>query len=213
MSKYKNVEMPQTSAAKEQLKPGTYTARIYQILDLGTQKSVFQGQETFKRKFRISFETPTQKTIFNEEKGEQPFSLSMEVNYLLTDQNSATQSWLTKIFTAVHNTNGKGRSIFDLLGGLLTIQVEQNEKGYSNITGVSPLHSEIDRNDKRLKPINEQKELYLDPEVFGDEEMQLINSLPNFIKDKINASPEFLACIEADDIDLEEEKSTPQMPF
>src|ERR1035437_939713 len=74
------------------MEEGSYPARIYQILHIGTV-SGFQGQ--MQNKARITFEFPTELAVFNAEKGEQPRVMSQD--YTLSFHEKAT---LTKVINA-----------------------------------------------------------------------------------------------------------------
>src|SRR5438552_3184662 len=59
----------------ELIPEGTYLARIYRFIHLGTQSGMWQGKETLQRKILIGMEFPDKKTVFKEENGEQPYTI------------------------------------------------------------------------------------------------------------------------------------------
>jgi hypothetical protein len=76
----------------EPITSGSYPARIYQLIELGTIVG-FQGQ--FQKKVRITFELPTEMMVFDEKKGEQPRVISQD--YTLSFNEKAS---LRKVITA-----------------------------------------------------------------------------------------------------------------
>jgi len=174
---------------------GTYLARIYQVIDLGTQETEYKGVESLNRKFKIDFELPTKKAIFNPEKGEQPFPLSDIINYRITISDSTNKAKLNSIIEACGMEAKKGFNIFDLLGKTCMISVDHytanNGKTYANISNYSGVADLIDVNDKKFAPINKQIEFYLDPEYFDG---KIFNNLPKWVKEKIEVTNEYKLC-------------------
>lgn len=58
--------------------PQTAIARCYSVIDIGTIMETFKDKTSKKRKIQISWEFPTLLAVFNEDKGEQPFSIHYE---------------------------------------------------------------------------------------------------------------------------------------
>lgn len=193
-----NVQIPVAqSTPSKQIENGSYTARIVHIIDLGTQKLEWQGQVKYQRQVRIVFETPDDKTVFSQEKGEQPYLLNKTVTFSISKPDTSVdkQSKLTLIVKAVL---GKTESvnIYDLLGKLCMIQTEISQKGYAEITGFSQLPKQLSKIAEAIPTINAHKALWLGNEQdsvgeFNDEEKTTFDSLPDFIKQKIIASPEY----------------------
>jgi len=53
----------------EPVEAGTYAARCYSMVYMGTIDEKFQGQEKTQKKVRLTFELPTELKVFKEEKG------------------------------------------------------------------------------------------------------------------------------------------------
>ena len=184
------VEAP-TSTSKEypKLPAGTYLARIIQIIDLGTQKNTFDETKADERKLRICFETVEELYEFSKEKGEQPYMLDKEVTYRVSDVkvDPTKISALTTILEAV-NGNRNDKNIFNLINKIVQVSVVENEKGYNKITGFSGLP-------KSLKNI--EYPVFGTAQIFFidnyEQTKSAFDSQPQFIKDKIMSSPEFLA--------------------
>lgn len=207
---------PVTESKSVQLPEGSYTARIFRIIDLGTQSTPF-GE---KRNIRIGFETPTKTHVWKEEKGEQPFAIDKEMALYLSAEGTEPDrlSTLSKVFKSATGSNGQGQDIFSLIGKMLTITISHKEskgKQYANITGFAPVNADVDTSQDKFKAYNK-------PTTFNAEDPspEVFESLPDFIKDKIKASPEFQASQRPEttkkDSDLPEidvEELTTQMPF
>jgi hypothetical protein len=152
----------------------------------------------FKRFFSISFEFPKIKHIFKEDKGEQPLARSKDFKFSFTSKDSSVKSALTELVEAVGDDPYKGGyNIFSLLGKTLQIKVEhkldKNEIERDRITGFSKLSDE-QKEMAELKPeiyaqVNESQYLYLEAGHFDE---NVFNSLPNWIKEKIQISKEYL---------------------
>lgn len=215
MSKYTAIPEETAKMPSIQIPDGTYTARIYKILDLGTQPNTFDETKPDQRRFMFYFETPTKKASFNADKGEQPFSLSKELTFTISGEDTPVdkQSTLSKIFKAIDGSNGKGKNIFSLIGQLLSIQTSINSKGYAQIVGFAPFNSDLDGKDKKFAQVNDSVELYLEPSVYGVEEHNLIESQPDFLKEKIKASPEYQICKEAFDKKVGVDVDSVNVPF
>ena len=220
MSQTIPVAIPQEakSTPTTQIPNGSYTARIYSIIDLGTQENTFDPAKPPKRQFRISFETPTKKAVFNPEKGEQPFVLHKEYAFTISrpDTPADKQSGLTKLYKATKGTLGQGENIFGLLGSLVSIQTEINQAGYATIISVNPVSSDLDPLDPKFNPVNPVNWLYLE----GEFNQEAFDSLPTFIQEKIVKSPEYALLaygptepVESDLPELDSEDLSVVMPY
>lgn len=69
-----------TKAAGERfLAPaGTFVARCYKMIHIGTITDQYQGQDRLVNKILIEWELPTELRVFNPERGQQPISVSKE---------------------------------------------------------------------------------------------------------------------------------------
>lgn len=174
----------------DRISDGSYLARIYQVIDMGTHESEWQGKVKSARKFAIRFETPTEMTVFKEEDGEQPFSLTTQVNLSITGKDSSMVSTLTKIISAVGDEPVNGYNIFDLVGKACMVDVKNessnNGKTYSNIKGFSPVPKLVDAS--KYPAVNEAKEFSLVEGMFDE---SVFETLGSWTKDKIAESPEY----------------------
>jgi len=172
---------------------GTHLARCYRIIDMGTQKTEFEGNVKLLPKVMIQFEVHGEDAEGNPiitGKGE-PMSISK--NYTLSLADKATlrkdlQTWRGKEFTA---DELRGFELKNILGAWAMISVVRkagnNGKEYTNIAGVMSVPSAIKKaglpqhhNDLKLFSIDEP-------------DMALFGTFSNSIKAKIEASPEWQA--------------------
>jgi hypothetical protein len=164
---------------------GTHVAICYQIIDLGTceQGGQFPGK---KRKIQFLFELPNEKTVFSEDKGEQPFycrnvyTLSMHEKSTLRKD---VQGWLGKNLT---DSEAKTFNIFKLLGQPCMISLVHVDKGgstYANINSISKLPKGL------TVPECYNPQLAFSP---IQPDMNAFNKLPTFIQDKIRQSDEWI---------------------
>jgi hypothetical protein len=165
---------------------GSYPARCYQIIDLGTteQGGNYPGK---KRKVQFLFELPTELAVFDEDKGKQPYyvrsiyTLSMNEKALLRRDISA---WMGKKIT---DEQAKKLDIFTLLGKTCMVNIAHVTKGentYANIISFAPLMKGYEC----PAPINEA--FTYTPTAH---DQATFAKLPEFIQDKIKESDEYIA--------------------
>jgi hypothetical protein len=165
---------------------GSYPARCYQIIDLGTteQGGNYPGK---KRKVQFLFELPTELAVFDEDKGKQPYyvrsiyTLSMNEKALLRRDLSA---WMGKKIT---DDQAKKLDIFTLLGKTCMVNIAHVTKGentYANIISFAPLMKGYEC----PAPINEA--FTYTPTAH---DQATFAKLPEFIQNKIKESDEYIA--------------------
>ena len=173
---------------RELIPTGNYPARIYEIIELGTVDSQWMGEPKKTHKIRIGFELPTEKRVFDETKGEQPMVISKEMALSFGDL-----AGLRKIIEAVEgrkitDAEAVNYDVLEILGKPLLVTVshsEPNEQGivYANATTFSPLIKGL-----TVEPlINKPRVL-----TYENWDENVYNSLPEFLKEKMNKTPEFL---------------------
>ena len=172
---------------KEVLQAGSYLARCYSIVDLWTQHNPLYNTDS--RKIRISWELPTELRTFTEEKGEQPLVLSKEFSLSLNEKANLRKFlawWRGKDLT---KEESQSFDITKLLGEpcILSIWLGENKEKeieYNTINSASPLM----KGQECPEQINESFELSL----YDDFSWEKFDSLPEFIKEKISKSTEFV---------------------
>lgn len=169
------------------IEPGSYVARVYQMIHIGTVEG-FQGKQ--QDKVRVTFELPTETHVFDESKGPQPRVISQE--FTLSFNEKAT---LTKLINAADPSALKigddgfleEFDVTSLVGKalLLTIANKPRKDGKGSFAcadGFTRLPKGMDCPPQ----VNPSKVLSYDN---WDEEF--FKNLPDFIREKIESSPEF----------------------
>lgn len=173
----------------EPIEAGTYAARCYSMVYMGTLEENFQGQQKLQKKVRLTFELPTELKVFKEENGEQPCALSKEFTLSMHEKSGLRkflQNWRGKAFT---EDEAKKFDITVLLGKPCMLSVihkvsTTSGKTYAEIGGVSTLMKGMTI-PEQINPTFEFSVLEWNTEKF--------EKLPQFIKDKILKSVEYQA--------------------
>jgi hypothetical protein len=172
----------------QSVKPGTYMARCYRMIELGTIKEEYNGEEKMLQKVMVSWELPTEKAIFDEAKGEEPYAVSKTYTLSMSEKANLRkdlESWRGKGFT---EEEAKRFDLTTLLGKscLLSIIHKPSKSNpgrtYTVISSISPLVKGMKCPDQ----INPTKVLSYD-----EFNWKLFDSLSDFTKDKIKSSIEF----------------------
>jgi hypothetical protein len=170
---------------RELLAEGTYPARIYEYIHLGTQKGEWEGRETNYYKIRFTFEFPTEKRTFTEEKGEQPMVMSFDATLSFNEKAN-----LRKIAEACYGKITDAEAVnFDvdtLIGKACLVSVAHKPPKdgivYSYISGFMPLMKGLSVEDQ----INPSKVL-----TFENWSEEVFATLPKFVQEKITSSKEY----------------------
>ena len=176
----------QSKKSIEIIPAGSYSARCYSMIHIGTIEETFNGETKERNKVRITWELPNELITFNEERGEQPRVIAKEFTLSLHEKSTLRaflESWRGKSFT---DKEANSFDITNLLGVpcLLSIthKTSGNGKTYANIASVSMLPKGMDCPEQ----INQNQEFTYDN--FKEE---LFDSFPDFIKEKIVMSKEY----------------------
>jgi len=175
----------------ERCPSGVFLARCYRILDIGTQKSSFQGVDKLLRQVVFSWEVHAQ--------NDEGRPLFTKDNRLFSIQEYYTLSWSEKsnLRKALQSWRGRPFSSeemqkFDLknvLGAwcMLNIIDKQRDNGgvISKVGSISPVPPMIRQNGLPEKR-NKDQLFSLD-----DPDMEIFESLSDSLKEKIRNSPEW----------------------
>lgn len=185
----------------EPIPAGTYLARCYSMVQIGTVEEEFQGLKKWVNKVRITWELPTELKVFNPDKGEQPQAISKEFSLSMHEKSSLRAfltSWRGKGFS---EDEAKAFDITRLLGVpcMLSIVHEPGKKDpskiYDKIASVSTVMKGVTMPDQ----INPSFEFTLE-----NFEQTKFDSLPDFLKDKIRQSKEYKTMISPEVRHMEE---------
>jgi hypothetical protein len=170
----------------EPIAAGTYAARCYQMIHIGTTEENILGQMKKLNKVRITWELPTELKVFKEENGEQPHVISKEFTLSMNEKATLRkflEGWRGKAFT---EKEAESFDITVLLGKpcMLSIIHKQAKNGntYAEISSVSSVPKGMNVPEQ----INPLKELNYDKF-----DWELFETLPDFIKDKMKQTDEF----------------------
>ena len=180
---------PTTGSARKIIPAGNHMARCVRFIDIGTQTSEWEGVEKEQRRFRLSFETPDETEIFNEDKGPEPFMVSIEMTLSFhekSNMNKMFPAWLGKPLNPATFDPQK-----DLIGrpGMVSItHGEWKGKTFAKITAVTGLPKGLECPEQ----VNESKYFFLGNEgLEADFDDKMFATFPDFIQDKIKNSAEY----------------------
>jgi hypothetical protein len=168
------------------IEAGTYCARCYSMVHIGTSEEDVQGQKKMQNKVRITWELPTELKVFKEENGEQPHVVSKDFTLSMHEKSSLRkflQTWRGKEFT---ENEAKAFDITALLGKecMLSIihKTSKTGKVYVDIAGVSTLIKGM------VCPpqINPSYEFSV-----ADFDIVKFNAMPTWLQDKIKKTEEY----------------------
>ncbi len=171
---------------------GNHLACCYRIVDLGTQKSTWNGVAKMQRKIMFNWEIHSEDAEGNvtcTENGE-PLSISKRYTMTLLEQASLRkdlESWRGQPFS---EQELKGFNVENVLGKFCMINVVHNKadngKTYANVSGISSVPSLIK---KTGLPEQHNKNVIFSLDNFNQE---VFNGLAEWIQEIIKSSPEYL---------------------
>lgn len=199
---------------RELIPTGNYIARCYKMIHIGTVEEIILGEKKVLNKVRIGWELPTELRVFNEEKGEQPLVIDKEFTLSLYEKSAlrgVLKSWRGKDFT---EEEAKCFDITKLLGVQCMINIihkpskRDASKVYEEIAGITAVPKGI------TVPAQINSTFCLDYDNFDESKF---NSLPDFIKQKMQTSMEYSALIQPNHrefkSDNEPTKEESDLPF
>ena len=198
-----------SSGVKRELTPaGTFAARCYSMVHIGTVTETILNEVKTMNKVRITWELPTETRVFDEQKGEQPMVISKE--YTLSMHEKANlrkdlESWRGKGFTEEQAENF---DITKLLGipCMLSIihKISKSGSEYATISSIATLPKGMEC----PKQINKTFEFNYDDKFSED----VVESFPDFIKDKIKKSDEYRMKVNPIESEVSPDDNTPPPP-
>jgi hypothetical protein len=173
---------------RELIPAGTYLARCYSMVHLGTVKQSYLGEDKWTNLVRITWELPTELRCFNAEKGEQPCVISKEVTLSMNEKSTLRAlltGWRGKAFS---DEEAKEFDVAKLLGKPCMISIfhqaskSNPEKVYERIASISPVMKGMEC-PPQINPTFEFSVLDYNQDKF--------DSMPEFIKEMVRGSKEF----------------------
>ena len=204
----------ETRSERKPVEAGSHRAVLYSLVDLGTQRSEWEGKEKWQAKVRLTFELPDLTDEFEvvengkTTKVEKPLVISTEKTRSLGEKSSLRQlleTWRGQAFTAAELKNF---SLKNLLGkpALISVTHKTSAAGrtYAAITSVSKLPKGM----KAAKAFNEP--VYYEIE---EGEGGAFSILPQWLQDKIRNAKEFSKAKPATAAVTSDEASDDGVPF
>jgi hypothetical protein len=169
---------------------GTHLARLYRIIDLGTQMREFEGKVTMSRKAKFFFELHGEdadgKPLLTSDG--KPLIQSREYTVSLNEKANLRrdlEAWRGKAFT---EDELKGFDISNILGHFCMVNITHRQKGdmtYADLKGVSSVPN-IYKKQGLPEGVNTKMLFNLDKF-----DKTMFDSLTENIKETIKKSPEF----------------------
>lgn len=212
--------MPITATAKStaprQLPPaGTHVARCYQVIDLGSHDSEWQGKKRRKHSIRISWELPHELISEGEASGK-PFAVHKSYSLSLSEKSTLRhdlQCWRGRAFTEEELA---GFDLEKVLGVacMVTIQHDVKPTGtYANVAAVAAMPKGLPCPPAINAPLTYS---------INDHDEGVFSKLPDFMREQIQSSYEWKTRQFAgsqpepdpeDQIPADEEASEDDIPF
>jgi len=184
----------------QKVEPGTYVARCYSMVEIGTVETEFNGEKKTAKQVNITWELPEELAVFKEEKGLEPFVVSK--TYTLSMHEKATlrkdlESWRGKSYT---NDEVKRFDITKLLGQpcLLNIVHETSKTDPSKVYVKVASVNKLMKGQEVAGQINPTRLLS-----FDKFDWKVFDNLSDWLKDKIKSSDEYKSLIEPQVVNAE----------
>ena len=170
---------------------GVHLSRCYRIIDLGTQKTTYMGQEKFAHKIMLCWE------IHGTDEDGKPLlmrdgrNFAMFKNYTLSWSEKANlridlQSWRGKPFSPEEMKKFDLQNVLGAWCMLNLIETDgANGKTYVNIKGITPVPSII-KSSGFPAPVN-KNEIF----TMSNPNMEVFSTFSDNLKAKIKSSPEW----------------------
>lgn len=172
---------------------GVHLARLYRIIDLGTQRSEYEGKVNFLRKVKFVWEVHSE-----DEKG-QPLvtdkgdPMIITKDYTLSWGEKANlrkdlESWRNKPFTQEEQRRFDLKNVLDQWC-MINVQHKPRQKGgfFANIVGITPVPKIVRQNG--LPQGHNPHAIFL----VSDPDMELFETFSDHLKETIRACPEWRA--------------------
>ncbi len=175
---------------RELIPAGNYVARCYQMIHIGTVTDIINGKPSIVNKVRVGWELPLEQKVFKEENGPQPLVISKEYNLSMNEKSTLRKtlaSWRGKDFS---EDEAKCFDVTKLIGVPCMLNIihrpskSDASKIYEEIGSISPMPKGVNC------PLQITDTFLLDYDNFS---LDKFNSLPDFIKTKMQTSLEYTA--------------------
>lgn len=165
---------------------GTFPARVYSIIYMGTIKGEYKGTPTESYKVRISWELPTKTRVFKEGEPAKPFSVSKELTLSMGSKSSLRPLVEGMLGVSFTDDDAKSFDVDELLGKECLISIAHKESPNGKYVAINST-AQMPEGMTCPPAVNKQKILSYDR---FDKEYFV--TLPKFIQEKMEKTPEFI---------------------
>lgn len=181
---------------------GTYIARCYSMIHIGTITENYMGESKELNKVRITWELPTELKVFKEENGEQPYSISKEFTLSMHEKANLRkflESWRGKGFT---DEEVKSFDVAKLLGKSCLISIIHKTSKQGNPYAVISSCSTLPKGMLCPNQINPSFEFS-----WENFDQDKFDSLPDWLKDKMKTSNQYKLFVQPEHTEISGEYS------
>jgi len=167
---------------------GTFPAVCYRVIDLGTQKSEFQGETKIQRKILLSWEIADEEERMPDGR---PFSLSSRYTWSMHEKATLRrdlESWRGKAFVEA-DFGPEGFNIRKLVGAPCMLNVVHKLKDGKTFGNVGSI-AKMPRGMVAAPLVNTEAYLWIDHDGF---DRHVFDNLSDKLKSTIIVSPEYVA--------------------
>lgn len=189
---------------------GTFPARVYSIIYMGTVKGEYKGTPTESYKVRISWELPTKTRVFKEGEPAKPFSVSKELTLSMGSKSSLRPLVEGMLGLSFTDDDAKSFDIDELLGKECLLSLAHKESPNGKYVAINST-AQLPEGMTCPPAVNKAKILSYDR--FDKEYFE---TLPKFLKEKMEKTPEFIKMNGGkvqDELDMSETISPDDIPF
>ena len=172
---------------KELVPADVHSARLFRIVDLGSQRKEWQGDVKYKREVEFTWELPDEMRTYNPENGEQPMYISQTFSAVLGDKSNLGKA-LAAWGADLSDDDFDLKDLFDL-PCQLTVEhaiAKSSKKEFAKIVNISKVPKRA--LDSFPAPIKERVVFSLEE---GEFDADVFSSLPTFMQDKIAVTEEY----------------------
>lgn len=174
----------------EPIPAGSYAARCYKIIYLGTQNVEYMGVAKRQNKMKIVWELPTEMKVFKEGEEARPYSISKTYTISLYEKASLRADlagWRGNDFTEEEIKNGIDFNKLVGVSCLLSVVHKKSTDGKKTYALIASI-SRLPKGMVCPAPVNPQFIFEFDG--FDPKKLEMLNK---FDQEKIKSSPEYLA--------------------
>lgn len=183
----RNLKMkaPKSNSQKTLVPSGTHIARTIGLIYIGTIESEWKGEKKSLYKIRLTWELPNKTHVFKEGDKPKPFTISREFTFSMGPKSNLRPIVEGIIGTSLKDEEANNFDLNEVLGKpcLISVSHEEGQSGvYAAVKSCTPIIEGM-----TCPPqINETKVLD-----YSKWDQEYFDSLPDFIKEKIESSNEY----------------------